>query len=39
MSILSVRYLAQKFIRQANILANRRVLGPTYQRSPPAYGK
>ncbi|EDV31334.1 uncharacterized protein Dana_GF14603, isoform A [Drosophila ananassae] len=37
MSILSVRYLAQKFIRQANILANRRVLGPTYQRSPPAY--
>ncbi|KAH8317760.1 hypothetical protein KR074_009401 [Drosophila pseudoananassae] len=40
MSILSVRYLAQKFIRQANILANRRVLGPTVQRhgSPPAYG-
>ncbi|XP_017097754.2 putative apoptosis-inducing factor 1, mitochondrial isoform X2 [Drosophila bipectinata] len=38
MSILSVRYLVQKFIRQANILANRRVLGPTVQRPPPAYG-
>ncbi|KAH8289892.1 hypothetical protein KR018_000189 [Drosophila ironensis] len=35
MSILSVRLLAQKYIRQATILANRRILGPAGQNSAP----
>ncbi|XP_016971476.2 putative apoptosis-inducing factor 1, mitochondrial isoform X1 [Drosophila rhopaloa] len=37
MSIWGVRCLTQKFIRQAYILANRRILSPVPQRSPPAY--
>ncbi|XP_052852904.1 putative apoptosis-inducing factor 1, mitochondrial isoform X1 [Drosophila gunungcola] len=37
MSIWGVRCLAQKFIRQAYILANRRILASVPQRSPPAY--
>ncbi|KAH8412265.1 hypothetical protein KR009_000945 [Drosophila setifemur] len=37
MSIWSVRCLTEKFIRQAHILASKRILGPTVQRTPPAY--